>query len=196
MRRTIRLLPALSIALVSVAMACGSALAGVPVPPEQKTGKVGPYVIADADMTTLATCTYATVGDDAPLQKVTIDPPVVRWPNTKPAVPGQKGTVGWRVIIQAADPGWATWTTVAQRPMQKRIATETKPAAFTARTIALPAAEPYTGIRVIVVAAWYKADGSLRGRVKHTMAHYGVGNGAAFTWFTPVCPEQYDFPSP
>jgi hypothetical protein len=196
MRRTFRLLPALSLALLSMAILSGSTLAGIPVPPEQKTGKVGPYVIADADMETLATCRYAMVADDAPLQQVTIDPPVVRWPNTKPSVPGQKGTVGWRVIIQAADPGWASWTTVAQRPMQKRTATEAKPAAFTARTIAVPATEPHTGIRVIVVAAWYKADGSLRGRVRHTMSHYVVTNLAALGWTTPVCSEVRDFPAP
>jgi hypothetical protein len=176
-------------------MVSGSAMAGIPVPAEQKTGKVGPYVIADADLDTSVTCSYAAVADDAPLQQVTIDPPTVRWPNTKPSVPGQKGTVGWRVIIQAADPGWASWTTIAQRPMQKRTATETKAAAFTKRTIAVPATEPITGIRVIVVAAWYKPDGSLRGRVKHWMAHYVVTNLASLGWTTPVCSEVADFPS-
>ena len=194
MRRSLRLLPVVSIALLATVLAASSAVAGIPVPPETKTGKVGPYLISDADGDTLVSCTYSPASDDAKLQKVTVHPPEVRWPNTKPAVPGQKGTVGWRVIIQAADPGWSTWTTVAQRPMQKRTATETKPAAFTSRTFDLPATEPYTGIRVIVIAAWYKADGSLRGRVRHTMEHYGNGNGAVFGWTTPICSEMRDFP--
>lgn len=194
MRRTLRLLPALPIALLASMLAASGAVAGIPVPPETKTGKVGPYVIADATGDTLATCTYSPTSDDATLQRVIVQPPKVRWPNTKPAVPGQKGTVGWRVIIQVADVSWTTWTTIAQRPMQKRVATESKPAAFTSRSIDLPATEPYTGIRVIVIAAWYKADGSLRGRVRHTMEHYGNGNGAVFGWTTPVCSEMRDFP--
>jgi hypothetical protein len=195
MRRTVRLLPAFSMTLLATVLAAGSAVAGVPVPPETKTGKVGPYVIADAQADTIATCTYSPKSNDATLQQVIVDPPQVRWPNTKPAVPGQKGKVGWRVIIQAANVSWTTWTTIAQRPMQKRTATETKAAAFTKRTIAVPATEPITGIRVIVVAAWYKPDGSLRGRVKHWMAHYVVTNLASLGWTTPVCSEVADFPS-
>jgi hypothetical protein len=186
----------LPIALLATMLAASGALAGVPVPPETKVGKVGPYVIADAQADTLATCRYSPKSSDATLQQVIVDPPQVRWPNTKPAVPGQKGKVGWRVIIQAANVSWTTWTTIAQRPMQKRMATESKPAAFSALTFDIPATAPYTGIRVIVVAAWYKADGSLRGRVRHTMEHYGNGNGAVFGWTTPICSEMRDFPVP
>lgn len=196
MRRTRRLLPAIVIALFASMLMAGGALAGVQVPDEQTTGKVGPYVIPDEELDTLVTCHYGLQAVDAKMTGLTIDAPEVRWPDTKPAVPGQKGKVGWRVLVQQLSGDANSWTTVAQRPMQKRTATETTAAPFTPFQIERAATSPYTALRVVVLVAWFNPDGSLRGRVKHWMRTYAVGNGAALTWDAPVCVEMRDFPAP
>ncbi|MBX3030069.1 MAG: hypothetical protein KF809_07895 [Chloroflexi bacterium] len=139
-------------------------------------GSIGSYSYSDQVNATGATCSYdlavpGAQGND--LDRITVNRPFVF------AKAGTR-TVGWRFIVQRSRKvgGSGGWTNVHVSGFQKRTATPTTPAAFTARSYLIQTNKAYH-FRTIVVIRWYKPGsttrvaGSVRLRTEYYRSFYG-----------------------
>lgn len=178
--RSLRLSTAIAGAAFAIALSAGGALAGVPTPPEQQTGSVGPYYLRDGSQSTGARCIFSNSGPIR-LKRIQVVAPEVRWPDTNSDNDHQKGTVGHRIIVQKSTDGGATWTKYKASALQKKIATETQAAPLTKRTVDITATGSNKQFRVLSKIVWFNKNGTTRGTIKHWW-DYSRWQSDQFAW--------------
>jgi hypothetical protein len=116
------------------------------------------------------------------LVKIVVRPPSVWWPDRDPSKANESGRVGWRAIIQKSGGVDGPWTAVKRTPIQKATAYEGTQAPFTKQSVSWnPEKQANSLVRVVVKAFWYRKDGSVLGRAKHTVLSYKVQFGKTAT---------------
>jgi hypothetical protein len=163
--RSLRLSTALAGAMFALVLSAGGALAGVPAPPEQQTGSVGPFIIRDSFLSTAARCVYSD-NSALKLQQIVVAAPKVRWPDTNSSNDVQKGTVGHRIIVQRSTDGGATWTKYKASALQKATAYENTPATLSKRSVTV-SSEGKVMLRVLSKIVWFNKNGTTRGTIQH-----------------------------
>ena len=145
--RSIRLSTALVVAAFATILTAGGALAGVPTPPEQQSGSVGPYLIRDGSQSTAASCDYPDSGA-LKLKAIIVKAPEVRWADTDSGNDNEHGRIGHRIIVQRSTDGGTTWTKVKASTRQVAGATESTAANLTKRTVSVSVSGQSTLLRV------------------------------------------------
>lgn len=173
------------VAMALVAVIGSPAAAGTSVPPEVQKGAIGHYQVVDGD-TPGVTCVYGP-GDVHKLKSFKVKAPSLWWPDTNSDVNTEHGRVGWQIIIEeSAHPGEGPWTTAFKSTTLKATAYEDVPvlydpakrAPFSKRTVAWSKSGA-NSYRVVERLVWYLPSGKVRGTLKHWIAYYKLGGGAA-----------------
>jgi hypothetical protein len=97
---------------------------------------------------------------------------------TAPKVYAKSGTqtVGWRfVVTRSMNYSSGPWNITYRSPLQKRTATTSKPAAFTAMSVGvnLPDVENFVSVqyRVTLKLTWYRANGTVQSQTSYLMPY-------------------------
>lgn len=182
-----------ALALVGVIFLSGTVSA------DSTSGRIGHFLFPDYYG---ATCRYVNDwGQHWALWTIAVLPPSVWWPNTDRGDRSQKGTVGWRAIVQEAMGVDGPWSTIGKTPIQKATAHEDQgepygeasKAVFTRLIIPRHAdGDPnnWSAVRIIVKAFWYRRDGSVRGWAEHRILGYRTRYGTVFGTAEQFCPND------
>ena len=170
------------------ALALSLGLSGV-VAADSTTGQIGHYAINDGAsfQTAGAACWYSGSGSGPwNIYRLVGRAPSAWWPNTS-STTGQHGTVGWQLIVKHKRLSESTWTLLKKTAVQKKTAYEDAPAydpndkaPFTNQWVNITYANftSDTQFMAIIKIFWYKADGSVKGSVSHTVVEYGKTFGS------------------
>jgi hypothetical protein len=133
--------------------------------PLTHSGVHGVHGLIDSQEDPAATCHYSS---SFQLRKVVVRAPIVYARNTGPGL--QAATVGWRFRVQwSSGLGFSNAKTTS---IVKASATDSRPAAFTARSVSFTNA-PEIEYRVRVDMFWYDAQGHQIGKATHAPDWYG-----------------------
>jgi hypothetical protein len=150
--------------------------AGVPAPPLQHTGKVGPHWILDTPGTPVeypaVTCDYDSNGL---LSRMRIRRPIVLARNTGPGV--QRQDVAWKALIQytPANSGFEEWYPFGETKTTRRSASELDWANWLPRVFDTPQPKGIIGLRVVYRMTWFKGTtNQVVGRAEHAPVAYLV----------------------
>jgi hypothetical protein len=138
------------------------ALADTPV---SHSGAYGVHGLVDSEENPAATCHYDSSFD---LTRIVVRAPIVYARNTGSGT--QSGSVGWRFRVQ-----WSSglgFTNARTTSIVKATATDSRPAAFTKRSVSFTNAAPVV-YRVRVDTYWYDRHGHQIGKATHAPDWYG-----------------------
>jgi hypothetical protein len=147
-----------------------------------------------SDYGNTAECRYRAPGDgpafDFRLKKIVV---------TGPTLYGKKSTpqmVGWRFIVtRSMNSESGPWTETYRSPIQKRSATTTTPADFSAMSVAvqIPDVENVVTVHyhVTLKLLRYRSDGSLKSKVTYLMPYYKWTENGQEGYWDGVCPAGY-----
>jgi hypothetical protein len=141
-----------------------------------------------------AECRYKAPGDGPAfnfrLKKIVVTAPVLYGKKSTPQ------TVGWRFIVtRSMNSESGPWTETYRSPIQKRSATTTTPADFSAMSVGvvIPDVENVVTVHyhVTLKLLRYRNDGSLKSKVTYLMPYYKwIENGEGGYW-DAICPAGY-----
>ena len=141
-----------------------------------------------------AQCRYKAPGDGPAfnfrLKKIVVTAPVIYGKKSTPQM------VGWRFIVtRSMNREDGPWTETYRSPIQKRNATASTAADFSAMSVGVtvPDVENVTAVHyhVTLKLLRYRSDGSLKSKVTYLMPYYAwVENGDDGYW-DGICPAGY-----
>jgi hypothetical protein len=161
---------------------------------DTRSGTIGHYRVKDTTSSPAATCNYTSPYPNHYLVSFSVKAPSLWWPNTTSSDSREHGTVGWWPVVQVKTNG--SWRTIVNGAGQQAVAYEDRPAYDSADRAPLStksvtwSATDQELYRVLVRAAWYRADGSAMGQVKHTVGHYRQAYTGWSTSVTGGCPGR------
>jgi len=184
--RPIRLSTALVVAALASILTAGSALAGVPMPPEKQTGSVGEYTIRDTALDTAATCHYSDTAIPK-LDRIAVVAPSVYWPDPDSGNDNEHGKVKFWIVVQKSTDGGSTWSRVAASTRSTGVAYEDTKAPLTLRTVPVAVGGSQPILRVLSKIRLYNPDGSAKGTITHwySYARYTGQQLQRTLWPTP-----------
>ena len=157
-------------------------------------GPVAAYAPPTSDYGNTAQCRYKAPGDGPAfnfrLKKLVVTAPV--WYGTK----STPQMVGWRFIVtRSMNREDGPWTETYRSPIQKRSATASTAADFTAQSVGvtIPDVENVQSVHyhVTLTLLRYRNDGTLKSKTTYLMPYYAwVENGDDGYW-DGICPAGY-----
>ncbi len=155
----------------------------------ETTGAVGPYTMTDTSATPGAKCAYERVSPDFEyFRSMWVRAPRVLAADRKPNKRDSR-IVSWRVVLQKnVGPGFSA---VGKSRWQRARAYENKPAALTGTRVFYDSTA-MDGFVAEVWIRWHGLDGSVEGRVRLRVQHYGMAGDTAFT-FADECPGGFQY---
>ncbi len=180
---------AVPVALLGVMLAIGPVAADTEL---GHKGDVGVHWLKDSYANGGAKCSYLTtfqgpISHKWGLNRIDVRPPRMR------AISGVQ-TVGWRFIVQRTEGHEGAWAVTYRSPIQKRTASASTNAAFSAMgvKVVVPEFADDLSYRVIVKMVWFGPNGSQQGSAKHEVDFFRMqqDDGEVYADADGDCPSE------